>query len=184
VDERVRVRVRRDGEVALADMLADPRKRLMRRCRRSCGENVGTPAARQARAIAVRNLSAPKPWKTRRSATRPSRATSAVTASKRTGGTGTHLARRVFATAAETRQWPRGSSTSPQVSCSSSPTRIPVASRTSRGSLYAGAKQAVNGLDVLGCWRLNLRPLLARQLHPDAIARRIRCDARMVEDHR
>jgi hypothetical protein len=40
--------------------------RLIRRCLRSCGENVGAPAARQALAIAVRNLSAPKLSKTRR----------------------------------------------------------------------------------------------------------------------
>ena len=43
----------------------------------------------------------------------------------------TQRARFVFATAAMTRQRPRFSSTSPQVSPSSSPSRIPVASSTS-----------------------------------------------------
>ena len=47
-----------------------------RRCRRSCGENCGTPAAVQARVIAVRKRSPPKPWKTGRSGMRSSRATS------------------------------------------------------------------------------------------------------------
>src|SRR5438067_895889 len=47
----------------------------IRRCRRSCGENDGTPAAVHARAIAVRRRSAVTPWKTRRSGMRSSRGT-------------------------------------------------------------------------------------------------------------
>jgi len=84
----------------------------MRRCRKSCGEKCGTPAAVQARVIAVRKRSAPKLWKTRRSGVRSSRATSAQTDANSSGGTGTQRARLVFETAAETRQRPRGSSTS------------------------------------------------------------------------
>ena len=61
-----------------------------RRCRRSCGEKAGTPAAVHARPIAVRKRSESNPWNTRRSGVRSSRATSAVTAAKRTGGTSIH----------------------------------------------------------------------------------------------
>ena len=74
------------------------------------------PPLGMGRPMAMRKRSTPKPWKTGRPETRSSRGTSAVTASNRTGGTGTQRARRVFATAAETRQRPRVSSTSPQVS--------------------------------------------------------------------
>ena len=59
----------------------------MRRCRRSCGENAGVPAAVHARVTAVRKRSPPKPWNTLRSGVRSSRATSSRTASKTTGGT-------------------------------------------------------------------------------------------------
>jgi hypothetical protein len=45
--------------------------RLTRRCLRSCGENEGTPLVVQARAIAVRKRSPPKPWKTGRSESDP-----------------------------------------------------------------------------------------------------------------
>jgi hypothetical protein len=75
----------------------------------------GAPAALHAFAIAVLNLSAPKPWKTGRSGTRSSRGTSAMTASNSTGGTSTQRAVRVLLALTATRQRPRGSSTSPQL---------------------------------------------------------------------
>jgi hypothetical protein len=58
---------RSHGEVALADVLTirahgTPKwSSEIRQSRRSCGEKVGTPAAVQARAIAVRERSPPKP---------------------------------------------------------------------------------------------------------------------------
>ena len=132
-------------------------KREIRRCRRSCGEKAGTPAAVQARAIAVRKRSAVTPRKTRAPPTRSSRGRRSSTAWNSGSGTATQRARPVFATACETRQRPRGSSTSPHVGCSSSPTRIPVESRTSSGNRYRGGKSrwtastfsAVGGLSAV-----------------------------------
>ncbi len=62
----------------------------MRRCRRSCGENEGTPPAVHALVTAVRNLSPPNPWNTFRSGVRSSRGTSAETTANNTGGTCDH----------------------------------------------------------------------------------------------
>ncbi|HUC35235.1 MAG TPA: hypothetical protein VMR48_06015 [Gaiellaceae bacterium] len=58
-----------------------PAKCGARRALKSWGENEGTPAAVQERAIAVLNRSPPTPWKTGRSGMRSSRATRPVTAS-------------------------------------------------------------------------------------------------------
>ncbi len=141
VSENVAVRIRGDGEVALADVLADrcpgdagqvrgrdpPMAQIVRGKGGLAGGSTGS-CDRGAEAVGA------EPLEHRPRRVRSSRATSAVTAAKRTGGTETQRARRVFATAAETRQRPRGSSTSPHVSRSSSPTRIPVASSTSNGS--------------------------------------------------
>ena len=121
VRKHVRVGVSGNGEVALADVLADPRPRhpaevqqRTRRWRRSCGLNAGTPAAVQARVIAVRNLSPPNPWKTGRSGC--GRRGARARAQRRTA-TGARNPTRpaVFDTASDTRQRDRGSSTSPQV---------------------------------------------------------------------
>jgi hypothetical protein len=123
----VRVRVRGDGKVALADLLADSRPRhpaeveqadppVAQVVRRE-GGHAGCP---QARPIAVRNLSTPNPWNTRRSAVRSSRGTSSSTAANTGGGTCTQRARLVLLAVCETRQRERGSSTSPHVSDSSS----------------------------------------------------------------
>ena len=113
------------------------------------GENAGTPAAPQARPIAVRSRSAVTPWNTGRSAVRSSRGTSSVTAANSSGGTCTHRARPVLATVWETRHRCRGSSTSPHASASSSPTRIPVASSTSNGSLYRTTAYSVSECFVI-----------------------------------
>jgi hypothetical protein len=92
IGEHVRVRIRGNCEVPLPDALADgcPRhagqvQRLILRWRRSCGENTGTPAAVQARLIAVRSWSALTPSNTRRSGWRSSRGQSSPTASNSTG---------------------------------------------------------------------------------------------------
>ena len=42
----------------------------------------------------------------------------------------------------------------------------------------------MDGLDVLGARRLNLRPLFTRQAYMNAVASRVRCHARVVEHHR
>jgi hypothetical protein len=59
------------------DVLADPRPRHAGKVEQRnaavaqvVGENVGTPAAVQARVKVVRKRSAPKPWNTRRSGVR------------------------------------------------------------------------------------------------------------------
>jgi hypothetical protein len=104
VGEDVRVRVRRDGEVALSTnspirAQGTPRrcKSEMRRCRRSWGDQSGTPSARQAFAIAVRSASAPLSGKSRAVGSRSSRAPSdATTASASAGGSSIQSARRFF----------------------------------------------------------------------------------------
>src|SRR5512132_1722518 len=61
----------------------------IRRWRRSCGLNVGTPAAVHARVSAVRNLPALKPWNTRRVEAPILARQERYTASNSTGGTDT-----------------------------------------------------------------------------------------------
>lgn len=77
----------RRNEIIVADELADPSPRHSAQVKQrdtpmpqECGENNGTPAAVQALASAVRNLSPVKPTKTGRPGTRSSRATSSMTA--------------------------------------------------------------------------------------------------------
>jgi len=65
------------------------------------------PAAVHALEIALRNLSPPKPWKTRRSGTRSSRGQRSSTARKTVGVILTQRAFPVFDTFAETRTFGR-----------------------------------------------------------------------------
>jgi hypothetical protein len=147
----VGVGVRGDGEVALGDLLTDPRPRcpaevherdaavpeVVRAERRDAGRGAG-PSGRRPEAVAA------EPRNTGRSAVRSSRGTSSSTASSTSGGTLTHRAPAVFDTAWEIRQRPRGSSSSPQARPSSSPRRIPVRQGRSEGAgTSAGAARGL-----------------------------------------
>ena len=118
VAENVAVRVRGDRREPLPDELPDPRprhprrwSRLIRRWRRSCGENAGTPAARHAFAIDVRSASAPEPANRRRVGVAVlARAELALELVGEHRGKSTHSALRVFVVAARSRTRRRGSS--------------------------------------------------------------------------
>jgi hypothetical protein len=45
-------------------------------------------------------------------------------------------------------------------------------------------QESINARDVLRCRRVDLLRLFARQLHDDAITRRVGLDASVIEDHR
>ena len=132
VREHVAVDVRRDGKVALADRFADPapgrtgkvqeRHAAMTQVvgaeERDAGSDARPPDRRPelVDAEALEDLALGDAIVA---------CTSSVTASKRRGGEEIHRAVRVLLAAAETRQRPRCSSTSAQVSAASSPTRHP-----------------------------------------------------------
>ena len=158
-------------------------KGLIRRWRRSCGDQVGVPDALQARAIAVRRRSWVSSGKTGRSAARSSRGGSvARTAAKRSGGSEIQRPRRPFSMARRIRQRVFGSSRSPQRKpfSSSSPTRMPVASRTSTERVEA-RHEAEDGFDLVRRWAASALRAFAWQAHAHPVSRRVVLDAGEVE---
>lgn len=89
----------------------------------------------------------------------------------------THRAAPVLETSAETRQRPRGSSTSPHASCSSSPTSHPRRVEHEQGQPVA---RRLDGEHMLGGWRRDVSLLGARQFH-ERRADGVRLDATVVE---
>jgi hypothetical protein len=107
-----------------------------------------------------------------------------VTASKSTSGTGTHLARPVFATAPETRQTlPRFVDVAPRQPLKFADPHSGRVEHECRQAVLL-RQQTRNGLDVRGGRRVQLAPFLARHLHRQLVSRRVRRDAAVVEHHR
>jgi len=98
--------------------------------------------------------------------------------SKSTSGTGTHRARPVFATPLEMRPaLPRLVDVAPGERlqlADAHPRRVEHERRQAVGS----GEEADDGLNVRGYWRLDFAPLLARQLHGQPIACRVRLNPR------
>ena len=100
-------------------------------------------------------------------------------------GSGTQRAAPVFATAAETRQRPRGSSTSPQVSALELADPHPGRVEHEQRQPVAGGEEPDDGLDVLGGRRLRARGRSSRgSLTVSRSRAGFGCDARVVEHHR